>query len=109
MMGVSAAQAMLLEIKTLRSSLSLGHVHEMSQFCLNRAAYLSELLPSATELGLKVEAAIQYDLANTFWSQQETGASIRILQNLYERDIPDQAIEIRQSEILTDLVSSNET
>lgn len=66
--------------------------------------YLSELNKLAREVGLKVDIAIQYDLARTLWAQEETSSSIGILQNLKARDDTTmQAITVTRADILTDL------
>jgi len=104
--SLTPPQTLLLEIQAVRESLRMAQSHDVPQFCLNRAMYLSELSEAAATLGLKVDVAIQYDLAKTLWAQEEIAGSIRILHHLSDRqDLADQAIVISKAEILKELVS----
>ncbi|KIW90931.1 uncharacterized protein Z519_08714 [Cladophialophora bantiana CBS 173.52] len=102
--ALSLPQALLFEVQVTRQSLNMASSYEAPQFRLNRAMYLSQLTQLAENVGLKVDVAINYDLAKTLWAQEEVSASIGILQNLRERkDASQQAINVARADILTDL------
>ncbi|KAK5206483.1 Serine/threonine-protein kinase tel1 [Exophiala xenobiotica] len=102
--SLGSKQALLNEIRAARRSLVMASNFDAHQFCLNRTLYLSELNQLALQSELKVDVAIQYDLARTLWSQGETSTSIGILQKLKDRnDAAKQAILITRADILTDL------
>lgn len=102
--SLNSQQALLHEIQVTRQSLDIASNYDEPQFCLNRAMYLSELELLATGAGLKVDVAIQFDLAKTLWAQNEVSACIGILQTLKDRDdTAKQAIIITRADILTDL------
>jgi ataxia telangiectasia mutated family protein len=102
--SLGSKQALLNEIRAARRSLVMASNFDAHQFCLNRTLYLSELNQLALQSELKVDVAIQYDLARTLWSQGETSTSIGILQKLKDRnDAAKQAIVITRADILTDL------
>ncbi|KAK5024731.1 Serine/threonine-protein kinase tel1 [Exophiala sideris] len=101
---LNSHQALLNEIRAVRGSLEVASHYEAPQFCLNRTMYLSELSQVAIQTGLKIDVAVQYDLARTLWAQDETSAGIGILQKLKDRDdTAKQAIAVTKAEILTDL------
>ncbi|KIV93243.1 hypothetical protein, variant [Exophiala mesophila] len=104
--AMTVSQVLLQEIRTIRQSLDLASDDKASQaqFSLNRAMILSVLGHMAAEVGLKVDVAIQYDLARTLWSHDETSGAINILQSLKDRgDLSDQGILVTKAELLTDL------
>ena len=102
--SLSPQQALLHEIRITRQSLDIAANYDEAQFCLNRAMYLSELDQLAAGAGLRVDVAVQYDLARTLWAQNEVSACIGILQSLKDRDDNSkQAITITKADILTDL------
>lgn len=101
---LNSHQALLNEIRAIRGSLDVASNYEAPQFCLNRTMYLSELSQVAVQSGLKIDVAVQYDLARTLWAQNEASACIGILQKLKDRDdVAKQAIIVTKAEILTDL------
>ncbi|KAJ9613591.1 Serine/threonine-protein kinase tel1 [Cladophialophora chaetospira] len=103
-LSLSVHQALLFEIQVARQSLGVASSFDAPQFCLNRALYLSELDHLAQRAGLGVDVAINYDLAGTLWAQEETSASIGILEELRNRkDVTKQAITVTRADILTDL------
>ncbi|KIW21549.1 hypothetical protein PV08_02129 [Exophiala spinifera] len=102
--SMSPNQALRNEVRAARRSLELASKFDVPQFCLNRTLYLSELNQLAIQTGLEVDVAVQYDLARTLWSQDETAISIGILQKLKERDdTAKQAIPVTKAAILTEL------
>ncbi|KAL2429595.1 Serine/threonine-protein kinase tel1 [Exophiala dermatitidis] len=103
-MSVDLPQALLFEIRVARQSLKMATNYDVPQFGLNRTIYLTQLSRLASDAGVKVDIAVQYDLARTFWAQNETSASIEILQTLKQRDdIAKQAVIITKADLLTDL------
>ncbi|OAP62815.1 hypothetical protein AYL99_02042 [Fonsecaea erecta] len=102
--SLTLPQALLFEVQVTRQSLDMASSYEASQFSLNRAMYLSQLAQLAESAGLKIDVAINYDLAKTLWAQKEVSASIGILQSLGDRkDAAAQAISVPRADILTDL------
>ncbi|EXJ84111.1 hypothetical protein A1O3_04778 [Capronia epimyces CBS 606.96] len=103
-LSVGFPEALLFEIRVARQSLQMASNYEVPQFGLNRTIYLTQLSQLAAEAGLKVDIAVQYDLARTFWAQNEVSASIGLLQNLKQRnDMAKQAISVTKADLLTDL------
>lgn len=103
-LSIGFPEALLCEIRVARQSVEMGANYEVPQFGLNRTIYLTQLNQLATQAGLKVEIAVHYDLARTFWAQNEVAASVGILQNLKQRDdTTKQAIHVTKADILTDL------
>lgn len=69
------------------------------------ATYLSKLVEPCAQLGLNIDAAVQYDLAKVLWDQGEMVTSIRMLQELNGHgDLQKQALPISRAEILANLV-----
>ncbi|OQU97453.1 hypothetical protein CLAIMM_03382 isoform 1 [Cladophialophora immunda] len=102
--SLNLPRALLFEVQVTRQSLDMASSYEAPQFSLNRAMYLSHLTQLAESVGLKVDVAINYDLAKTLWAQEEVSASIDILQSLGDReDAAAQAIAVPRADILTDL------
>jgi len=92
------------ELKSVRASLAVATKHDVAQFRLNRAMYLSQLEKIATELNLSVHDAISYDVAGTLWSQGEITAPIEMLKSIQSSKTLDTgALSISKAELLTDL------
>lgn len=67
---------------------------------------LSKLAEPCAELGMNIDGAAKFDLANVLWDQGEMTASIRMLQQLKgQNDLHKQAIPLSQAELLVTLVS----
>lgn len=106
---LSLSESRLLEAKVFRQSLEITRNHGVSQASLKSAISLSKLAESCTELGLNVEGAAKFDLANVLWDQGEMTASIRMLQHLKgQSDLHKQAIPLSRAELLVTLVSYQE-
>lgn len=100
----NSAELLLSEIKSVRSSLAVAKIHDATQFCLNRAAYLSQLQEVAQSLHLDVGRAVTFDIASTLWSQGEITAPIEMLKNIENiKESKDDPLPISKSELLTDL------
>jgi serine-protein kinase ATM len=100
-------QALLLEARIVRQSLQISHHHSAAQFSLSKATYLSRLSEKASSIGLRLEAASQFELAKTFWSQGESSAAVKLMQRLrHSSDLKTQDVSVDLSEILADLVGN---
>lgn len=78
----------------------------MSQASLKSAISLSRLAEPCAQLGMNIDGATKFDLANVLWDQGEMTASIRMLQLLKgQGDLQKQAIPLSRSELLVTLVS----
>jgi hypothetical protein len=66
---------------------------------------LSKLTEPCAQVGVKMDVAATYDLANVLWDQGEMTTSIRMLQPLVDQpDIQAQTVAINRPEILANLV-----
>lgn len=98
--------AQLLEVKVIRQSLKVTRDHGISQASLKSAIRLSNLTQPCASLGINIEGAAKFDLANVLWDQGEMAASIRMLQQLNDQnDLSKQAVPISRAELLVTLVS----
>ncbi|KAJ5587425.1 uncharacterized protein N7459_003190 [Penicillium hispanicum] len=97
-------ESRLLEAKVFRQSLEITRSHGVSQASLKSAINLSKLAGPCADLGINIDGAAQFDLANVLWDQGEMTASIRMLQQLKgQGDLHKQAIPISRSELLVTL------
>lgn len=104
--GLSLGHSRLLEAKVFRQSLEITRNHGVSQASLKSAISLSKLAEPCAELGMNIEGATKFDLANVLWDQGEMTASIRMLQHLKgQGDLHKQAIPLSRAELLVTLVS----
>ncbi|EPS32452.1 hypothetical protein PDE_07412 [Penicillium oxalicum 114-2] len=98
------AESHLLEAKVFRRSLEISRSHGISQASLKSAITLSKLAKPCADLGVNIEAAAEFDLANVLWDQGEMTASIRMLQQLKgKNDLHKQAIPLSRAELLVTL------
>lgn len=105
-MHLSDHDAQLLEVKAIRQTLAITRKHGIPQSSLKSAVCLSKLSDQCTTLGINVEGAAKFDLANVLWDQGEMTASIQMLQQLKEQnDLHSQAVPISRAELLVTLVS----
>lgn len=104
--GISDCDAQLLEAKVIRQSLDITRSHEIPQASLKSAICLSKLADTCSSLGIDIEGAAKFDLANVLWDQGEMTTSIGMLQQLNDQnDLHKQAIPISRAELLVTLVS----
>ncbi|EEH09992.1 ataxia telangiectasia mutated [Histoplasma capsulatum G186AR] len=104
MLSVSSHDAQLLEVKTIRESLKICREHDEHQASLKSAISLSKLIKPCAELGVFIDAAATFDLANVLWDQGEMTTSIQMLQQLSEQnDLQNQSIAVNKAEILASL------
>jgi ataxia telangiectasia mutated family protein len=104
--NLGPGDARLLEAKVFRQSLDITRSHGVAQASLKSAISLSKLAEPCADLGLNIEGAAKFDLANVLWDQGEMTASIRMLQQLKgQSDLHKQAIPLSRAELLVTLVS----
>ncbi|KOS46779.1 hypothetical protein ACN38_g2263 [Penicillium nordicum] len=101
---LSLGDSRLLEAKVIRQSLEITRTHGISQASLKSAMSLSKLAEPCAELGMNIDGAAKFDLANVLWDQGEMTASIRMLQQLKgQNDLHKQAIPLSRAELLVTL------
>ena len=105
LLNVSARDARETEVRTLLFASSLSRHHHASQSALKIATYLAQIVQPCKDLGLNVDAAVQYEGSNVLWDQNEMSASIRMLEGLIRNtDMLSQHIHVSTSELLAKLV-----
>ncbi|KAJ5527329.1 hypothetical protein N7513_011488 [Penicillium frequentans] len=101
---MNIAESRLLEANVFRQSLDITRKHAVSQASLKSAISLSRLAEPCAQLGMNIDGATKFDLANVLWDQGEMTASIRMLQLLKgQGDLQKQAIPLSRSELLVTL------
>ncbi|KKZ63614.1 hypothetical protein EMCG_02055 [[Emmonsia] crescens] len=104
MLSLSSRDAQLLEVKAIRASLKLSREHDEHQASLKSAISLSKLIKPCADLGVFIDAAATFDLANVLWDQGEMTTSIQMLQQLNEQnDLQKQSIPVNKAEVLASL------
>ncbi|KAE8148149.1 Serine/threonine-protein kinase tel1 [Aspergillus avenaceus] len=104
LINMSEHDAQLLEIKVIRQSLRVTRDHGIQQSSLKSAVCLSKLASRCSSLGINIEGAAKFDLANVLWDQGEMAASIRMLHQLKDQnDLHKHAIPISRAELLVTL------
>ncbi|GBF60735.1 serine/threonine-protein kinase [Trichophyton mentagrophytes] len=104
MINLNSRDAQILEAKCIRESLRISTEHGIPQASLQSAMSLSKLVQPCAELGVKIDAATAFDLANVLWDQGEMKTSIKILQNLSsQKGLHSQTIPVSVAEILASL------
>jgi len=97
-----------LHVLALLESTRISRSHGDLQNSLTTATYLSNLVAPSHALGIKIEAAVEYEAARVLWDQGEMTASIRMLQLLDSSiDLRNQTILVGRPELLASLVSSS--
>ncbi|OAA62035.1 phosphotidylinositol kinase [Niveomyces insectorum RCEF 264] len=81
----SPSEARLVEIKGLLLSATIYRFHHALQESLNVTTSLADLVKPSEDMGLRVDAAIKLETANSLWDHGEMLASIRMLQSV-DRD-----------------------
>jgi ataxia telangiectasia mutated family protein len=103
--NISDHDAQLLEVKAIRQSLQIARTHGIQQASLKSAVCLSKLARKCSSLGINIEGAAKFDLANVLWDQGEMAASIRMLHQLKnQNDLHKQVVPISRAELLVTLV-----
>lgn len=94
-----------LHVLTLLASTRLSRSRGDLQSSLTTATYLSNLVAPSSVLGIRIEAAVDYEAARVLWDQGEMTPSIRMLQLLdSEIDLQKQTIHVGRPELLARLV-----
>lgn len=102
---VSLRDSRLVEVKAVISSSEFARKNDEIQQSLTAATYLSELVPTCNDLGLKIDAAAQREAASILWRQGEVSSSVQMLQKLCGRsDLASQAVKIGSAGMLAQLV-----
>ncbi|KAI2682433.1 hypothetical protein DTO027I6_1059 [Penicillium roqueforti] len=102
--NLSLGNSRLLEAKVIRQSLEITRTHGISQASLKSAMSLSKLAEPCAALGMNIDGAAKFDLANVLWDQGEMTASIRMLQQLKgQNDLHKQSIPLSRAELLVTL------
>lgn len=71
---------------------------------------LAKLVGPCTSLGLKIDAAANFDLANVLWDLGEMATSTRLLQEISQlNDLNRQSLPVSRAEVLATLVSNQRT
>ncbi|GAB1196903.1 Serine/threonine-protein kinase tel1 [Aspergillus pseudonomiae] len=102
--NISDHDAQLLEVKAIRQSLHITRAQGIQQASLKSAVCLSKLAHHCSTLGINIEGAAKFDLANVLWDQGEMTVSIRMLHHLKDQnDLHKQAVPISRAELLVTL------
>ncbi|KAK2744363.1 Serine/threonine-protein kinase tel1 [Myotisia sp. PD_48] len=103
-MNLNPRDAQLLEVKAIRETLKTSREHEILQASLKSAMTLSKLIQPCAELGVTIDAAATFDLANVLWDHGEMSTSIKMLQQLSTQpDLQSQSIVVSRAEVLASL------
>ncbi|KAL1966845.1 hypothetical protein VTN77DRAFT_3810 [Rasamsonia byssochlamydoides] len=101
---LTSRNAQLLEVKAIRESFKISRDLDGSQESLKSAISLSKLVQPCAALGINIDGAAKFDLANVLWDQGEMTTSIRMLQQLNEKnDLHKQALVVSRAEVLASL------
>ncbi|EGE85810.2 phosphotidylinositol kinase Tel1 [Blastomyces dermatitidis ATCC 18188] len=104
MLNLSSHDAKLLEVKAIRASLRISREHDEHQASLKSAIWLSKLIKPCADLGVFIDAAATFDLANVLWDQGEMTTSIQMLQQLNKQNnLQTQSIPVNKAEVLASL------
>ncbi|KFY41352.1 hypothetical protein V495_04972 [Pseudogymnoascus sp. VKM F-4514 (FW-929)] len=104
--NVSASDARLVEARASLLSSSIHRSHGALQESLTSATYLNSITGSCRDLGLNIEAAAYFEVANAMWDQGEMSSSIGMLQELEQlSNLKQQTIPIGKSQILAKIAS----
>ncbi|OAX85516.1 hypothetical protein ACJ72_00105 [Emergomyces africanus] len=103
-LSLNSRDAQLLEVKAIRASLRISREQDEHQASLKSAISLSKLIKPSADLGVFIDAAATFDLANVLWDQGEMTTSIQMLKQLNEQnDLQKQTIPVNKAEVLASL------
>lgn len=106
MINVGASDTLLVEARASLLSSSINRSHGALQESLTSATYLNSMTESCRALGLNIEAATHFEVANAMWDQGEMSSSIGMLQELESlSNLKQQTIPIGKSKILVKIAS----
>ncbi|OHE90595.1 phosphatidylinositol 3 [Colletotrichum orchidophilum] len=100
--ALSTAQARQVEIRCMLMSSGIYRFHQATQESLNLSTSLADLVGPCEELGIKVDAAIKIETANSLWDHGEMIYSIRMLQSIdSDSSLKKQTIPVSRSDLLS--------
>lgn len=104
---ISLNEALTFEVETLLRSVSMSRDHGALQSALTTATYLNQLIKPCQDLGVDINAAVQFESAQVLWGQGELTASIKILQDLQcDKHFESDMMYIGKATLLAKLVSN---
>ncbi|KAM7216481.1 hypothetical protein V8F06_008104 [Rhypophila decipiens] len=100
---LTPADARLVHIRGMLLSSEIYRFHRAHQETLNITTSLTDLIRSSEDLGLNVDAAIRIATANSLWDHGETISSIRMLQNIDDKEssLKKQTVPVSRSHLLS--------
>ncbi|KAG7051814.1 Serine/threonine-protein kinase tel1 [Colletotrichum scovillei] len=100
--ALTTVEARQIEIRCMLMSSGIYRFHQATQECLKLATSLVGLIGTCDELGVKVDAAINIETANSLWDHGEMIPSIRILQSIdSDSSLKKQTIPVSRSDLLS--------
>ncbi|KAK2050689.1 phosphatidylinositol 3 [Colletotrichum somersetense] len=99
---LSPAEARQVEIRCMLMSSGIYRFHQATQESLNISTSLTDLVGPCEDLGIKVDAAIKIEAANSLWDHGEMISSIRMLQSIdNDSSLKKQTIPVSRSDLLS--------
>ncbi|KAL0931007.1 phosphatidylinositol 3 (ataxia telangiectasia mutated) [Colletotrichum truncatum] len=96
------AEARQIEIRCMLMSSGIYRFHQATQESLNISTSLTDLIGPCEDLGLKVDAAVKIEAANSLWDHGEMIHSIRMLQGIdNDSSLKKQTISVSRSDLLS--------
>ena len=90
------------EVKSMIMSSRIYRYHQATQESLNIATALNDLITPCMDFGIWVDAAAKMETAESLWDHGEMGTSIRMLQDIDDKDsLKQQSISISRSDLLS--------
>ncbi|KAK6207521.1 phosphatidylinositol 3 (ataxia telangiectasia mutated) [Colletotrichum tabaci] len=100
--ALSMADARQVEIRCMMMSSGIYRFHQATQESLNISTSLTDLVGPCESLGIKVDAAIKIEAANSLWDHGEMISSIRMLQSIdSDSSLKKQTIPVSRSNLLS--------
>ncbi|KZL69017.1 ataxia telangiectasia mutated, partial [Colletotrichum incanum] len=100
--ALSTAEARQVEIRCMLMSSGIYRFHQATQESLNLSTSLTDLVGPCEDLGIKVDAAIKIEAANSLWDHGEMISSIRMLQSIdNDSSLKKQTIPVSRSDLLS--------
>ncbi|TEA15433.1 Serine/threonine-protein kinase tel1 [Colletotrichum sidae] len=100
--NLSTAEAREIYIRCMLMSSGIYRFHQATQESLNLSTSLTNLIVPCDDLGLKVDAAIKVETANSLWDHGEMIMSIRMLQAVdNDSSLKKQSILVSRSDLLS--------
>ncbi|KAF0322905.1 ataxia telangiectasia mutated [Colletotrichum asianum] len=100
--SLSTAEARQIEIRSKLMSSGIYRFHQATQESLNVSTSLTSLIVPCENLGLKVDAAVKIEAANSLWDHGEMIHSIRMLQGIdNDSSLKKQTIPVSRSDLLS--------